>query len=456
MADGASVNVATTAQAVLHPTRPSGEALAYAQSAGAGADAPDLEVTGPEVTATDATAAGAGSASEARGASPAAPIMLSPATPAPAAPARARRRGGMFSALCALLSLAGAGVALTAPTLRPQAFDLARIWLGDDSPALRYLASPASDMAQSMAVPPGYPAASVPSSASPGGAASVQVASLAAVRAELIATLRLELDTVRRAAAEQADRLKSVGASVQSVQGEAVSARGDARAATGAAAAAASAAARAQADAARAQEAAARALDGTRDRFDRLDAQVATFDARVRATGLVVTAGQLRRDIEAGAPLSDDLVAIGSSGPVPAPVQQALDQLSRAERGVPTSRDLAVGFETLDADIAAHRGGQGSWTSLGGLFGSGSSQRESLDRVRVLATEGRFSEVADMLERSDWAELSKRWIAQVRLHSDAAIAGQLIMAHALAAYEASQTAPPSWPQGTSSTGRLSQ
>ena len=183
---------------------------------------------------------------------------------------------------------------------------------------------------------------------------------------------------------------------------------------------------------------------------------MATFDARVRATGLVVTAGQLRRDIEAGAPLSDDLVAIGSSGPLPTPVQQALDQLSRTERGVPTLRDLAVGFETLDTDILAHRRGQGSWFSLGGVFSDDNPERASRDRVRALAAEGRFSEVADMLERSEWAELSKRWITQVRLHADSVIAGQLVMAHALAAYEASQTTPPSWPQATSSTGRVSQ
>ena len=393
MADGASVTEATTAEAVLHSARLSGDASSGDTSSGD--TSPGDLVTYAQAPAADpAGPAGSGSS----GASPPAAI------PRAAAAAPSRRGGGWFSALCAVLSLAGAGVALTAPILRPQAFDLARAWLGDDSPALRYLASPASDMGQSLP-PSGYSALPVEVPAAPGGAAAIQAGSLAAVRAELIATLRLELAAVRRAAAEQTERLKAVGASVQSVQGEAVSARGDARAATGAAAAAAAAAARAQADAARAQEAAARALDGTRDRFDRLDAQVATFDARVRATGLVVTAGQLRRDIEAGAPLNDDLVAIGSSGALPAPVQQALDQLSQVERGVPTSRDLAVGFETLDADIASHRGGQesSSWFSLGGLFGGG-GQHELLDHVRALAAEGRFSEVADMLERSSWAE----------------------------------------------------
>ena len=444
MADGASVNMATTAEAVLHSVHASGDPQADAEAVGTEAlsgeraaatgqpgaappEAPASDMAAPAEIATPAasavpatTAVPAGAAAPAVAApAVAAPVMSAPAMSAPgasAAPARPRQGGRLFGAVCALLSLAGAGVALTAPALRPQAFELARVWLGDDSPVLRYLASPASDVAPSMLLSPAQPPGLLSPAQPPGllspaqppaaaqGAAAVPAGSLAALRAELIATLRLELASVRRAASEQADHLKSIGAAVQSVQGEAVSARGDARAATGAAAAAAAAAARAQADAARAQEAAARALDGTRDRFDRLDAQVATFDARVRATGLVVTAGQLRHDIEAGAPLNDDLVAIGSSGPLPAPVQRALDQLSQAERGVPTARDLAVGFETLDAEIGAHRSGQGSWTSLGGLFGSAAPDRETLDRVRALAAEGRFSEVADLLERSEWAD----------------------------------------------------
>ena len=63
------------------------------------------------------------------------------AVPAP------RRGGWLFSVVCAVLSLAGAAVALTAPVLRPQAFDLARQWFGDDSAALRYLAPSAGEPA---------------------------------------------------------------------------------------------------------------------------------------------------------------------------------------------------------------------------------------------------------------------------------------------------------------------
>ena len=169
MADGASVNEATMTGAALLSVRPPGDASADAQAAGREAQSGET----PPATAR--------AAEEPHAALP------------PAAPAH--RGGRLFTALCAILSLAGAGVALTAPTFRPHVFELARVWLGEDSPVLRYLASPASDVAQSVPVLPGY--------ALPANQAS---ASLAAVRAELIATLRLELDGVRRAALEQAER----------------------------------------------------------------------------------------------------------------------------------------------------------------------------------------------------------------------------------------------------------
>ena len=63
------------------------------------------------------------------------PASSPPQSPSPAAAgsppvarevARARRGGRLFSAACAVLSLIGAGVALMAPTLRPQAQELAR------------------------------------------------------------------------------------------------------------------------------------------------------------------------------------------------------------------------------------------------------------------------------------------------------------------------------------------
>jgi hypothetical protein len=389
-------------------------------------------------------AAASGAANPAFDASEASPGAASPAAPAPAyerAVARPRRGGRWFSALCAVLSLAGAGVALTAPTLRPQAFELARAWLGDDNPLLRYLASPAADIAPSALAPLTYPPPAFQAPQSPGGETSLPAAALAAVRAELIATLRLELDGVRRAAAEQSDRVKAMGASVQATQADLASARNDARTAAGAVD-----------SVARAQEGAARALAAMHDRLDRVEAQVAVFDERVRATGLVVVAGQLRRDIDAGAPLRDDLTAIASSGSLPVQVQQAVDQLSRAERGVPTLRDLGVGFEALDTALVARGAGQGSWFSLSAWLGGAGGPRESLDRLRALAAEGRFSEVADALERSDWADLAQRWDAQVRLHAASVIAGQAVLAHALAAYEASQTTPPAWSVSPSPAG----
>ena len=368
----------------------------------------------------------------------------------------ARRGGRLFTAFCAALSLAGAGVALIAPTLRPQAQELARQWLGEESPVLRYFAAPAGAADQAAAggsavsvlAPLTYTPPVFRAPQAPPGDTSMQAAALAAVRAEMIATLRLELDGVRRAMAEQGERLKSAGSAAQAAQSEAASAR-----------VAAESAARVQADARNAQEAAsrsqdatARAVDGMRERLDRVETQVAAFDARLRATGLVASAGQLRRDIDAGAPLREDLLTTASSGPLPAPVQRALEQLSRSERGVPTLRDLGVSFDALEADILAHGGGQGSWLSLSGWIGGPNPQRETLDRLRALAAEGRFSEVADMLERSDWADLAQHWVAQVRLRSATVMAGQTVMAHALEAYEASQAAPGAWPPVSPPTG----
>ncbi len=369
------------------------------------------------------------------------------ATPAPEAgrdrpPAPARRGGFMFNALFALLSLAGAAVALTAPALRPHAYGLARAWLGDASPVLPYLAAaPAPGAEPPVPAELTYPPPAFQAPESVNGDTSLQAAALAAVRAEMIATLRLELDGVRRAAAEQAARLAAAGVSARAAQSDASAARGEAHAA----AAAADSVVRAQDAIAHAQEAASRAIDAAAERLDRLETQVAVSDARGRATGLMVAASGLHRDILSGAPLHDDLAALAGAAPLPASVQQSLDQLARSDGGVPTLRDLGVGFEAVDAAIIARGGGQGSWFTLSGWFGGANADRATLDRLRAMAAEGRFSEVADTLERTDWADLAQRWSAQVRQRSAAVIAGQTVLAHAQALYEASLTTPPAWP-----------
>ncbi len=374
---------------------------------------------------------------------PAAAPAPSSAAPRARPPAPPRRGGWLFSAFCAVISLAGAAVALTAPTLRPQAFDLARAWLGETSPVLRYMAAaPASGTEQAAPAPLTYPPPSFQAPASVNGDTSLQAAALAAVRAEMIATLRLELDGVRRAAAEQGARLAAAGASARAAQNDAAAARTEAHAA----ATAADGVVRAQDAIARAQDASTQALNAATERLDRLEAQVAVSDARGRATGMVVAAAGLHRDIISGASLHDDLAALADGGPLPVSVQQALDLLARSEGGVPTLRDLGVGFEAVDAAIVARGGGQGSWFSLSGWFGGANAQRDMLVRLRALAAEGRFSEVADTLERTEWADLAQRWAAQVRQRSAAVIAGQTVLAHAQAAYEAAQTTPPAWPQ----------
>jgi hypothetical protein len=415
-------------------------------------DAPPVgRPVGAPASGTTRTVSVAGSAAPGSEKSPAsANVTAKSKLPDPTlhvAPQPARRFGRWFSALCALLSLVGAGVALTAPMLRPQAFALASAWLGADSSVSRYLAPPATGSELQVPAPLTYPTPAFKAPETASGDTSLQAAALAAVRAELIATLRLELDQVRRTATEQGARVTALGASVQAEKTDIASARSEARAAG----AAAEAATRAQAAATHAQETAARALDGATERLDRVEAQVAAFDARVRATGLVVAAGQLRHDIDAGAPLHDVLAALTGSGPLPGPVQLALERLSRSEGGVPTLRDLGVGFEAVEAAIAAHGGGPASWITWSGWFGGG-TQRETLDRLRALADEGRFGEVADVLERTEWADLAQRWGIQVRQRSAAVIAGQTVLANALASYEASQTTPPTWPQIVPSTG----
>ena len=153
--------------------------------------------------------------------------------------------------------------------------------------------------------------------------------------------------------------------SARAAQSDAAAARGEAHAA----AAAADSVVRAQDAIAHAQEASSRAIDAAAERLDRLEAQVAVSDARGRATGLMVAASGLHRDILSGAPLHDDLAALAGAAPLPASVQQSLDQLARSDGGVPTLRDLGVGFEAVDAAIIARGGGQGSWFTLSGWFG---------------------------------------------------------------------------------------
>ena len=357
-------------------------------------------------------------------------------------PERGRAGVVVFGAACAVLSLAGAAAALTAPTLRPMALTLAREWLGPNSAVATYLQAAPPPVAEPAAAPAplAYPPPGFQAPGMPPGDTSLQAAALAAVRAELIGMVRLELDGVRRSLGEQADRVKAMGATVLGAQAAAMAGRAQAQAAEATAAGAAEDSARALAASARVQEASVHGFDALRERLDRLEADAAALDARVRATGLLAVAGQLRRDIDAGAPLRDDLTALPAARSLPAAVQRAVDELSRSERGVPTLRDLGLGYEALDEAIADRTAGVLSWFGLSGWIGVGANgQRDTLDRARALAVEGRFTEAADVLERSEWANLAQRWIAQVRLRAAAVTAGQTVMAHAQAVYEASQS-----------------
>jgi hypothetical protein len=167
--------------------------------------------------------------------------------------------------------------------------------------------------------------------------------------------------------------------------------------------------------------------------------------ARVRAATLLALATRLRRDVDVGAPLAEDALLLSLHGPYPPAVERAVEGLARLPDGTLTMRDLAVGYEVLEARIQARADLDLSWPARGWgrvswLFGSGPADTEAAiaERLHVLAADGRFNETADLLERSLWKDLGAAWIGQVRDRARAVLDAQVVTAHAAAISRAAQ------------------
>lgn len=287
-------------------------------------------------------------------------------------------------ALCALVALAGAVVALAAPSLRPVLVAQAPAVLGPAAASLAEVLTPETETDRALA--------------------ELQPR-IAGIEAEVM-RLRMELGRLGQLAA------------------------------------------RADGGAAEAQRAAAVARAGTESSASRvaaIDADMQALSARVHATSLLAAATRLRRDIDAGAPLSDTVALLDLNGPYPAPVAAAMDTLRRYPDGVVTMRDLAVEFEALDREIMAEIGLEtASWWRFRALFGTPDDPRLSfLERVRALAAEGRMAEVATMLGNSPWRSQAERWIGQAHQRTAAARSAQVIAAYSLAQAQAARGLPAS-------------
>lgn len=307
-----------------------------------------------------------------------------PATVQDAAPEKPRRRRHAVPVMCAGLAIAAAFVALAAPGLRPGAAELSAGWLGTDSKLTRLLAPPERPNSE--------------------GELALVLTRLAALEAStrlLGAGLR-NVDT----------RLSETSTIVQ--------------------------------DASRvAATAAAQASDALRRANSATEAERA-LALDTRAIALLAITTKLRRDIDAGASLTDAVSLLVHYAPFPPPAAQAVEEVAALQDGVPAMRDLALGFEALDARIKASAESQAAWSPLAWLRMRPSSSLDAmsaptLERLRVLAGDGRFSEAAALMERSPWKELGAAWTDQVRDRTRAVRAIQTLTAYAIG--EARQSGP---------------
>jgi hypothetical protein len=306
---------------------------------------------------------------------------------------RPRRRWG--SAACAVIAVAAACVTLAAPWLRPQIDLRARQWLGDNN------------FASHLVMPDPTKAPEI----------------VARRAAEQMLTTRL---------AVYDQRIQAMAGSLDSVHADLAHAVAALRAST-------------------AENAAlSGAIDGLSQRADRLQSTSAVLATRTRATSVLALAVGLRRNVDAGMPIGAECVALKATGVFPGPVDHALQELTRLSAGVPTMRDLGEAFDVLQARLALRSSGTPSSRSLmrlESLFGLGAQSQDDvlLEHLRALATEGRFSEAAKVLEASDAAYLGTDWIAMVRARATAVIATQIVLTHALqsmdAAYAMNDEAP---------------
>jgi hypothetical protein len=189
-------------------------------------------------------------------------------------------------------------------------------------------------------------------------------------------------------------------------------------------------------------EALVRSVEDLTRQTQTLRAETAALDVRTRAAGVLTLSLRLRRDIDAGLPIDRDSSALMASGPYPEPVERSLQQLRALSNGAPTMRDLADGFDRLMARSVARNEQMTSWASrnwsrVTSLFGAGTPNGNAalLDHLRALAADGRFSEAADAVEASSYADLGRDWASQVRSRATAVVAAQTILNYSLTAYE---------------------
>jgi hypothetical protein len=303
-------------------------------------------------------------------------------------PKERQRDGRWFHSICALLALMAAGVVLAAPGLRPPVGAAADRWLGaGNSVSLLLTPSPA--------IEPGWQRA--------------REAAMQALSARLgDITARLDrLDVAQQATA------------------------GDV----------AHAVAEFRADRAT-SETLGRAVDDLSRQIQDLRATTTAIEARARAAGLLALALRLRRDIDAGLPIDRDVATLAAGGPYPGAINRALQQLHAISDGVPTMRDLADEFDRVIARMAARSGAGTTWTNTGwnrvtALFRDGVSGESTrlIEHLRALAVDGRFSEAASELEKSDEGDIGADWAARVHERATAVSATQALLAYSLAAYD---------------------
>lgn len=307
-----------------------------------------------------------------------------------------RRSGGRwFPALCAVVAVIAAVVTLAAPTLRPAIVGATDAWLGSGNMVSRMLMpSPEADAGWRMA------------------------------REQAMQVLNGRL-------AEYNARLDQMSAAQQAANADVTRA-----------------VAALQADHA-GNETLARTVDALSQQTRELRSATLALDGQSRAVGLLTLSLRLRRDVDAGLPVGHDYAALAATGPYPATVDRALQQLRHLDGGVPTMRDLADEFDLVMASVVARSNAEASWAGrswarVSGLFGGDgvpSGKAELVTHLRALATDGRFSEAAEQLMTSNDADLATEWAARVRARATAVIAAQVLLNYALTAYDTAYTAP---------------
>ena len=317
-----------------------------------------------------------------------------PAADAPSLPPRRRRR--LLPVFCATLAVLAALVTLAAPALRPAIAHLADAWLGHQNPITHLLSAP-SDLEQR----------------------------LAAREAEL-----RDLTTRLAAADARVDRLAASQRTANADLDRALAAMSGTRAA---------------------DETLSRTVDRLSQQADELASNMVSLDARVRAAGLLTLTLRLRRDLDAGLPIGQDVAALSAAGPHPARADRALGDLRRLPDGVPTMRDLADEFDGVTARLRARSDADTSWpgrswSRLTTLFGA-SGNGAFVEHLHQLAMDGRFNEVAEQLNASPDADLAADWVARVHARATAVVAAQVLLDEALAAQQHAYSVQPVRPGG---------